>query len=297
MTDYGHDLVLGTFITPSVNDPDRVVGLAELTEAVGLDAATFQDHPYNVGLLDAWTLLSWVAARTERILVTGNVLNLPLRPPAVLAKSAASLDLLSHGRFELGIGAGSFVDPIHGMGGGRKSPGERIETLSEAIDIFRGVWDADTRGAFRFDGKHYQVPGMKHGPKPAHDISIWLGAYKPRMLKLTGSKADGWLPTLEYLKQGDIARSNAIIDEAAANAGRDPRQVRRLLNIVRPSFDDQSDTFLRGRPEDWVDELLPLVIEHGFSAFFIGGDDPRTIRRFAEEVAPALRTAVAEERA
>lgn len=296
MTDYGHDLVLGTFITPSVSDPDGVVGLAELTEAAGLDAATFQDHPYNVGLLDTWTLLSWVAARTKRILVSGNVLNLPLRPPAVLARAAASLDLLSHGRFELGIGAGGFVDPVHGMGGGRKSAGERIEALSEAIDIFRGVWDAETRGAFRFNGEHYQLPGMKHGPKPAHDISIWLGAYKPKMLKLTGSKADGWLPTMEYLREGDIASANATIDEAAAAAGRDPRQIRRLLNIMQASFDDHSDTFLRGRPEDWVDELLPLVMEHGFSAFFIGGDNPRTIQTFGEEVAPALRAAVAKER-
>ncbi|ALG08747.1 LLM class flavin-dependent oxidoreductase [Kibdelosporangium phytohabitans] len=295
MTDYGHDLVLGTFITPSAKDPARAVGLAELTEAAGLDAATFQDHPYNAGLLDVWTLLSWVAARTNRITVSGNVINLPLRPPAVLATAAASLDLLSGGRFELGIGAGGFGDAIHGMGGGSKSAGQRIEALSEAIDIFRGLWDAGTRGMFRYDGRHYQVPGVKRGPAPQHDIGIWLGAYKPKMLALTGAKADGWLPTLEYLKPGDLAAGNAAIDEAAATAGRDPRTVRRLLNIMGASF-DRSDTALHGTPADWVEQLLELVLEHGVSAFFIGGDDARTIQAFGAEVAPALRAAVADER-
>ncbi|MEV4313939.1 LLM class flavin-dependent oxidoreductase [Actinocrispum sp. NPDC049592] len=293
MTDYGHDLLLGTFITPSVSAPDRAVTLAELTEAAGLDVVTFQDHPYNAALLDTWTLLSWVAARTRRVLVSGNVLNLPLRPPAVLAKAATSLDLLSHGRFEMGIGAGGFADPIRGMGGGHGSAGDRIEALSEAIDIFRGAWDTDTRGMFQFTGKHYQVPGMKRGPRPAHDISIWLGAYKPRILRLTGRKADGWLPTLEYLEPGVLTAGNEIIDEAALTAGRDPRQVRRMLNVMQPGT---SAAFLRGTPEDWADQLLPLVIDLGYSAFFVATDDPATIRAFGEELAPALREAVAKER-
>ncbi|ONI75088.1 hypothetical protein ALI144C_40745 [Actinosynnema sp. ALI-1.44] len=295
MTDYGHDLVLGTFVTPSAQEPDRAVGLAELTETAGLDAVAFQDHPYNAGLLDVWTLLSWVAARTNRITVSSNVINLPLRPPAVLAKAAASLDLLSGGRFELGIGAGGLADAIHGIGGGRRTAGQRIEALAEAIDVLRGLWDTNTRGMFRFDGQHYQVPGTKHGPAPHHDISIWLGAYKPKMLALTGAKADGWLPTLDYLKPGDLAEGNARIDEAAAKAGRDPREVRRLLNIMSASY-DRTDTPLHGTPADWVEQLLELVLDHGVSAFFIGGDDPAVIQALGAEVAPALRAAVATER-
>ena len=88
--DYGHELVFGTFLTPAVDTPDRVIALAQLTEQVGLDLVTFQDHPYQPRFLDTWTLLTWVAARTERIRVSGNVLNLPLRQPAVLARAAAS---------------------------------------------------------------------------------------------------------------------------------------------------------------------------------------------------------------
>ena len=98
MPDYGHPLRFGSFINP-VNQPaQRPVDLAVLSEDLGLDLVTFQDHPYQAALHDTWTLLTWVAARTSRIHVSGNVLNLPLRQPAVLARALASLDLLSEGR-------------------------------------------------------------------------------------------------------------------------------------------------------------------------------------------------------
>ena len=97
MADFGHELRFGSFITPQNRRPQDVLALAQLSERVGLDLVTFQDHPYQPAFLDTWTLLAWVAARTERVHVSGNVLNLPLRPPAVLARAAASLDLLSGG--------------------------------------------------------------------------------------------------------------------------------------------------------------------------------------------------------
>ncbi|MDG4787890.1 LLM class flavin-dependent oxidoreductase [Micromonospora sp. WMMD1102] len=296
MPDYGHELLFGAFVTPSAQTPDRAVRLAELAESAGLDLVTFQDHPYNPGFLDTWTLLSWVAARTERIRVSANVLNLPLRPPAVLARAAASLDLLSGGRFELGLGAGAFWDAIEGMGGRRLGPGPGVAALSEAIDLLRGVWDTGTAGPLRLPGEHYPVPGMRRGPAPAHEIGIWLGAYKPRMLALTGRKGDGWLPTREYLDTPDRVTANRMIDEAAVGAGRDPRQIRRLLNVMRVGSSPAGDGFLQGPPEQWVDQLLPLVLDEGFSAFLIGQDDPRLLQLFGQEVAPALREAVATER-
>src|SRR6516162_9075752 len=200
MPDYGHKLACGTFLTPQNQRPHDVVALAQLTEQVGLDLATFQDHPYQPAFLDTWTLLSWVAAQTRTLRVAGNVLNLPLRPPAVLARAAASLDLLSGGRFELGLGAGAFWDAIEAMGGPKRSPGESIEALSEAITIFREIWAAERPGPVKVDGKHYRVYGAKRGPAPAHDIKIWVGAYKPRLLRLVGRVADGSLPSLSYLK-------------------------------------------------------------------------------------------------
>src|SRR5919197_5243826 len=232
MTDYGHELTFGTFVTPQDQRPQDVVALAQLTEQAGLDLVTFQDHPYQPAFLDTWTLLSYVAAKTERVHLSGNVLNLPLRTPAVLARAAASLDLLSGGRFELGLGAGAFWDAIEAMGGPNRAKGGAVAALSEAIDVIRAVWAPGDRRGVYVDGEHYRVHGAKRGPEPAHDMQIWLGALKPRMLRLIGEKADGWLPSSSYLQPGDLARGNRIIDEAAEAAGRDPREIRRLLNTT-----------------------------------------------------------------
>ncbi|RKQ88345.1 FAD/FMN-containing dehydrogenase [Solirubrobacter pauli] len=280
MADYGHDLVFGTFLTPQAANPADVVALAQLTERAGLDLATFQDHPYQSAFLDTWTLMTWVAASTETLKVSPNVLSLPLRQPAVLARSAASLDRLSQGRVELGLGAGAFWDPIVAMGGPRRSPGESVTALEEAIDVLRQMWDVTTRRGVRVDGEHYKVIGAKRGPEPAHEIPIHLGAYKPRMLRLTGRKADGWLPSQAYMQPEDYAPSNARIDEAAEKAGRDPREIRRLLNL---NTDD-------------IDEIAQLALEHGFSTFILGSDDPYAIERFGKEVAPAVRAIVTEAR-
>jgi hypothetical protein len=297
MADYGHTLTFGTFITPRNDAPQDVVKLAQLTEQAGLDLVTFQDHPYQPAFLDTWTLLTWVAAQTETVRLSGNVLNLPLRPPAVLARAAASLDLLSGGRFELGLGAGGFWGPVAAMGGPNRTPGEGVEALEEALDIIRQVWDTSTRRGVNVDGKHYQVRGAKRGPEPAHDIPIWLGALKPRMLRLIGRKADGWLPSLMYLEDphGDLERGNRTIDEAAIKAGRDPREIRRLLNVAG-SFAPVGSGFLQGPPEQWVEELLPFVLDHGVSTFILAADDPGAIALWGTEVAPALREAVERER-
>ena len=227
MTDYSHELAFGVFLTPARG----AVELSQVAEAAGLDLVTFQDHPYQPAFLDTWTLISYVAARTQRITLAGNVLNLPLRQPTVLARSVAGLDLLSGGRVELGIGAGGFWDAIEAMGGRRLGPGQAVDALGEAIEIIRQVWDAGTRGGVRFRGSYYQVAGAKRGPAPAHRVSVWVGAYKPRMLRLTGRLADGWLPSLSYLQPGQLTEGNAIIDQAAVDAGREPAAVRRLLNI------------------------------------------------------------------
>jgi alkanesulfonate monooxygenase SsuD/methylene tetrahydromethanopterin reductase-like flavin-dependent oxidoreductase (luciferase family) len=297
MTDYGHDLLFGSFITPTNADPEQVLALTSASEAAGLDLATFQDHPYQPGFFDTWTLLSFLAARTSTIRLTANVLNLPLRPPAVVARAAASLDILSGGRIELGLGAGAFWDAIVAMGGERLTPGESITALGEAIEIIRGVWDTGDHSLLRVDGTHHRVDGSKRGPAPAHDMGIWLGAYKPRILRLTGRAADGWLPSLAYMKSiQDLVDANEIIDGAASAAGRQPGDVRRLLNITGRLTSAPSEQMLVGPPEQWVEQLAVLTLEHGFSGYVLGGDDPRAIAVLGQEIAPALRELVAAER-
>ena len=298
MTDYGHDLLFGSFITPVAEQPDLVVELAQLSEQAALDVVTVQDHPYLAHFLDSWTLLAYLAAATTKIRLAPNVINLPLRQPVVLARSAASLDLLSGGRVELGLGAGAFWEAIEANGGRRLTPGEAVDALAEAIAIIRQVWDAGQRGGVRVDGAHYRVAGAKRGPAAAHDIGIWVGGYKPRMLDLIGRGADGWLPSLSYL-QGGIAQLpdlNARIDDAAAAAGRDPRSVRRLLNISG-EFSRAGSGLLTGPVAQWVEELTGLALDCGTSGFILMGDDPVAIQRFGQEVAPAVRELVAAERA
>jgi alkanesulfonate monooxygenase SsuD/methylene tetrahydromethanopterin reductase-like flavin-dependent oxidoreductase (luciferase family) len=298
MTDYGHDLLFGTFITPSAEPVMHAVDLAVVADHAGLDLVTFQDHPYQPAFHDTWTLLAYVASRTEHIHVSGNVLNLPLRQPAVLARSAASLDLLSGGRFELGIGAGTFWDAIEAMGGRRLTPGQSVLALEEAIRIIREIWAAGGRERIQVAGEYYQANGAKRGPAPAHEIGIWVGAYKPKMLNLTGRVADGWLPSLGYLPGGpaDLEELNAHIDDAAITAGREPSDVRRLLNIAG-RFAPSGSSLFNGPPRLWAEQLAELTLDHGMTGFILAADDAASIERFAAEVAPATRELVATERA
>jgi alkanesulfonate monooxygenase SsuD/methylene tetrahydromethanopterin reductase-like flavin-dependent oxidoreductase (luciferase family) len=298
MTDYGHDLLFGLFVTPSAQRAQHVLDLAVTADRTGLDLVTFQDHPYQPAFLDTWTLLSYAAARTDRVRFSGNVLSLPLRPPGVLARAAASLDVLSGGRFELGIGAGAFWDGIAAMGGRRLTARQGVDALREAIAIIRDLWDTDTRGGVRHEGRYYTMAGAKRGPKPAHDIQIWVGSYKPKMLALTGAIADGWLPTIEYLPNGvaSLPELNARIDRAAGAAGREPAAVRRLMNFMNVQFSPTSRGLLVGPSKQWVEQLTDLTLTHGITAFLVGGDDQAIAEQFAAEVAPAVRELVTRER-
>jgi alkanesulfonate monooxygenase SsuD/methylene tetrahydromethanopterin reductase-like flavin-dependent oxidoreductase (luciferase family) len=291
--DYGHELLFGTFVTPAAAAPNAVIALARATEASGLDLVSVQDHPYQPRFLDAWTLLAAIGAATERVRVFPNVANLPLRPPAVLARSVASLDLITGGRVELGLGAGAFRDAVVANGGPGREPGEAVEALEEAVEIIRALWAPG--GTVRVAGKHYQVAGAKAGPAPAHDVGIWVGAYKPRLLRVTGRVADGWLPSLGYLPPERLGEANRIIDDAAAAAGRSPGDVRRLYN-VNGAF-GRGGGLLQGSPADWAEQLAELTLGEGMSAYVLATDEPDAIRRFGAEVAPRVRELVAAERA
>jgi alkanesulfonate monooxygenase SsuD/methylene tetrahydromethanopterin reductase-like flavin-dependent oxidoreductase (luciferase family) len=222
---------LGVFVVPDATDSEYTVSQIVAADRAGLDLAGVQDHPYQRRFLDTWTLLSYVAARTERITLLPDVINLPLRPPAVLAKSAASLDVLSGGRVELGLGAGAFWEGVEAMGGSPRSPGESVEALEEAIGIMRAFLDMEP--SVRLDGRHYRAAGARPGPAPPHRIGLWVGAYKPRMLRLTGRLGDGWLPSVggSYLAEDDVPGRQRTIDVAARQAGRDPGDIVRAANV------------------------------------------------------------------
>jgi alkanesulfonate monooxygenase SsuD/methylene tetrahydromethanopterin reductase-like flavin-dependent oxidoreductase (luciferase family) len=278
--DYGKPVQFGCFILPDSMQAARPLELAILADELGFDLVGVQDHPYQRRFYDAWTLLTAIAMRTKHVTVFPDVANIQLRPPAILAKSAASLDLLSGGRVELGVGAGSasIAAAIKGIGGPGRSAGESVSALEEAIHVIRLMWSGER--SVSFDGKFYQLAGVHPGPVPGHPISIWLGAYRPRMISLVGRLADGWVPSLGYLQPLDLDLLNERIDDEARNAGRDPSTIRRVLNVG-----DQP-----------AELLVELALEHGMDTFIVSGEDPEAMRRFAAEVAPAVREAVAKAR-
>lgn len=292
MVDYQREITFGYFLVPEVETP--LLATAMEVERRGLEYIAVQDHPYQRRYVDTWTLLSMIAARTQRVRVFPDVANLPLRPPAVLAKAAASLDVLSGGRVELGLGAGAFRDAIAAYGGPRQAPGEALAALEEGIEVIRRIWSGE-RG-LRFDGRHYRLAGAQSGPVPAHPIGIWLGVFGPRALALAGRAADGWVPSLRGDADALVAMS-ARLDDAARAAGRDPAQIRRVLNVHGLITDGASEGVLRGPVAQWVDELSDLALGAGFDTFVLWAEGERQLERFAEEVAPAVRAQVAAERA
>jgi alkanesulfonate monooxygenase SsuD/methylene tetrahydromethanopterin reductase-like flavin-dependent oxidoreductase (luciferase family) len=287
----------GLFVVPDAQDPAATVARVVEAERIGLDLVGIQDHPYQRRFLDTWTLLSYLAARTERIRLVPDVANLPLRPPAVLAKSAASLDLLSGGRLDLGLGAGAFWEAIAAMGGPARTPRESVDALEEALHVLRLMWSGERSASF--DGEHYSLRGVHPGPRPEHRIEVWLGAYGPRMMRLTGRLADGWLPSLPRLPLEEIAPRIALLEEAADAAGRDPREIRRVANVNGRLHDGAPGGFLDGPPERWTEDLVVLHERHGFDTFILwldGDEDGAQARRFAEEVAPRVREATTSAR-
>jgi alkanesulfonate monooxygenase SsuD/methylene tetrahydromethanopterin reductase-like flavin-dependent oxidoreductase (luciferase family) len=291
MPDYGRAIKFGYFLIPNSDSP--LLSLAKEAERLGLDYVAVQDHPYQRRFVDTWTLLSMIAATTSRIGLFPDVANLPLRPPAMMAKAAASIDLLSGGRFELGLGAGGFWDAIEAYGGPRRTPAVALAALTEAIEVIRKMWSGDRNQ--RFEGQHYRLHGAHSGPVPAHPIGIWLGVYGPRALQLAGQTADGWVPSF----RGDvkaIADMAARLDDAVSKAGRDPTSIRRILNVGGEITDGISNGIFRGPVDQWVDELTNFAVTYGFDTFILWSEGEGQLSRFAEQVVSRVRAQVTAER-
>ena len=292
--------LFGINVDPGAAASHLAFDLALLADQSGLDFIGIQDHPYNGAFLDTWTLLAVLGAKTSRVRLLTNVADLPLRPPAMLAKAAATLDILTEGRVELGLGAGAFWDAIASYGGPRRAPGAAVQALEEAITVMRLIWGRQGTGApVSFAGQYYQLTGAQPGPVPSHVIGIWLGALGPRMLRLTGRLADGWSVSENFVPATKIPEMQQRINEAAAQAGRDPSSIRRNYNLMGMiQRDHQSHARprqpgLRFAPaSEWVDTLVRYVLELGMDTFIywpVAGDEREQLRLWAEEVVPATR--------
>lgn len=300
-----------TSILPTVDSAQVAVSLARQAERLGFDLIGVQDHPYRPAFLETWTLLACLASETERIRLFPNVANLPTRSPALLAKSAATLDRLTGGRIELGLGAGGakYWPGVESMGFARRTPREALEHLAEAVEVIRLVWAEGRRVSFR--GKHLRLENFAAGPAPAHPMGIWLGAIGPRALQLTGRVADGW--SVSRLMPEQLKAMQQIIDEAALGAGREPAAIRRQYNATGRITTGAVRGWLDGPVDYWIDTLTELVLDAGFDSFllwFTSGstaqesfqarreqqDETRQLEAFASEVMPAVRETVARAR-
>lgn len=296
MSDLQQAVRFGANVDPTASDADWPLSLTHAIEHVGLELIGIQDHPYNAGFLDTWSLIATLLQATERVHIFPNVANLPLRPPTMLARAAATLDILSGGRVELGLGAGAFRAGIEAMGGPGRSKGESIEALEEAVRIIHAFWNSNQ--ALWVEGKHYTVKGVHPGPRPTHSIGLWLGTYGPRALRLTGRLADGWLPSSSYAPPERLPELQQRIDDAALSAGRQPRDIRRIYNVMGLITTGPVQALLTGPVNYWVDELTRLVVEVGMDTFIYwpAADHLHQIEWFAAEVVPAVREQVARAR-
>ena len=296
MTDHGHPITFGLSLYPSVDQLSETRQLAQAADAAGIDYLGIQDHAYNPEFLDVWTLITYLAAETERIAFFPDVADLQLRQPTILAKAAASLSVLAGGRIVLGVGGGASAGGIAAMGGAQRSNPEMIAFTEEALQIMR---KALAGGVVEFQSDQHAVGGYDAGPLPAAPIPLWLGSNGPRMLAVTGRSSDGWVSPLNtYVGPAAVPARQQAIDDAARSAGRDPADVRRIYNVVGAIGPARRGPGLIGDVEAWVAALTDWSVELGFDTFiFWPMTAPLTqLEVFAREVVPAVRQRVAERR-
>ncbi|WP_242891633.1 LLM class flavin-dependent oxidoreductase [Actinomadura litoris] len=291
MTGAGRRLRFGLSLTPDASRP--LLRIAQDADRYGLDLLGVGDQPYRRGTADAPALMATVLAATSRIRVLPAVACLPLRPPAALAKAMATMDRTSGGRVLLGLGAGGHWDGIESYGGVRLSAAAARRALEEAVQVIRLHW-SDQQG-LRFQGEHYRFAAGQSGPAPENQIPIWLGVTGPHGLALAGRVADGWIAPSSLVPPKRLADGRRRLDEAAAAAGRDPAEIRRVY-VLEGAIDGRGARgFLHGPPRQWVYELTELAVGHGVDAFLYAGD-PDQLGPFALEIVPAVREKVAQER-
>lgn len=301
-----HEMVFGLGGHPDVDEVPELLRMIQRADRDGLDVFCLWDHPYLGGRLDAYATVGFLLGRTERVAGFANVTNLPLRPPAMLARTVTSLSALSGGRVVLGIGAGGFWDRIADMGVPRLSPGEAVDAFEEAIVLIKSL--SGGGAPVTHQGRHYRVQGIE--PAPVTAPPVWTGSVGPKSLAATGRVADGWIPgyAADWLSER-YRTSRPVIDEAATAVGRDPREVRTIVNFPGAITDrplattrDRDGRWIGGSVDQWIDELTSGALEHGVSGYllFPPGDaapDDVFLGRWAREIVPAVRERIAKERA
>jgi F420-dependent oxidoreductase-like protein len=193
------------------------------------DGGRSTDAMRSMPLLECWTALSALARDTERLRLGTSVLCNSYRLPSVLAKMGATLDVISGGRLELGLGAGWFEREYRAYGIPFPRIGERIEQLDEAVEIIRRMW---TDAKPTFAGKHYTIDDAVCDPPPVQRPRppIWIGGEGDRVHRVAARAADG--VNVRWWSPAHIEARGAYLDAACRELGRDPHTLRRSVTAL-----------------------------------------------------------------
>jgi F420-dependent oxidoreductase-like protein len=287
----------GLFLSQSNKSLSQVLDEFQVAENLGFDHAWIVDHlvdtdgPPSHPIHEAWTLLAAIAARTSRIrlgvLVTSNT----FRHPAVLLKSAVTVDHISSGRLILGLGTGWHADEHRRYGIALPESAERVDRFEEAVELISLLMSQERT---TFTGRHYQLDDAPLEPRPLQSprIPILIAAHRPRMLRLAARYADQWdtfAATPDTATDGvetELAERIRYLDDACRAIGRDPAEIRRSTWATAAAFRSE-DAYL-----DFVGRHRRLGFTD-FSTVMPARANLPILRRVAEEVIPELRAASA----
>jgi len=282
-----------------IEDAQALVGLASRAEELGFDSVWVHDHVFNVGHVfdriggkpyyEPLTLLSFVAARTRRVRLGTSVLVLPYHNPIRLAKTAATLDVLSGGRLILGAGVGLIEKEIRAMG----SPfAERGAVADEAIAVMRALWTEDEPS---FDGKYHRFAGMKFSPKPLQkpSIPVVIGGVSRAAIRRAARLGDGWQPL--GLAPEALGQGIALLRTEAQACGRDvsmiPVSIAMSLGVSTPR------RYALGKDPAEVVQNAKAYASLGVQMLVISANtgDPTEARSALETIAREVLTAIPRE--
>ena len=304
----------GALLRQADNRWSSIAESARIADDLGFDTLHFIDHllalPDASGdILESWTTMTACATLTRRVRVGANVLCNSFRSPALLAKMTATLDVISGGRFELGIGAGWHEPEYHAYGYEYPRVGVRIAQLAEAVPLIKRLWTGER---VDFEGRYYRVTGGMCRPRPVqspHPPIMIGGSGEVKMLRLVAEQADIWNASAGNYAQLD--RKIAVLHQHCRDVGRDPATLALSLQdlvviaptdaTLRPLMDDARrrlsffgdvDRIATWGTPDRCIETLRTKAGQGITYFvclFTDGGQPETIRLFGEKVIPAFR--------
>ena len=279
-----------------IEDAQALVGLASRADELGFDSVWVHDHVFNVGHVfdriggrpyyEPLTLLSFVAARTQRVRLGTSVLVLPYHNPIRLAKTAATLDVLSGGRLIRGVGVGAIEQEMEAMGSSFK---ERGAFTDEAIAVMRALW---TQEDPRFDGRHSRFAGMKFSPKPLQkpSIPVVIGGVSRAAIRRAARLGDGWQPL--GLSPEALEPAIASLRQEAQACGRDVAKI--PVSIAMSLAASTSRRFALGTKADEIVRNAQAFAGAGVDTLVISantsdpGEARTALEMVAREVLPAF---------